>query len=783
MKVLVVDDDVNVSETLKEMLSHFGYECKIAANGREALNILQEEHFPIVLSDVRMPEMNGVELLKKTKKNYPEIDVIIITGYGKDHSFVDMVKAGASDFIVKPFSCDELEAKISRIVREKELKEKGRLMALFAELDPSPVLRFDRDGKILMANPSAIMALPKKSQSVIGVSLASIIPGLKRVDLTSCINDGTVVSYSTYIKNHYFHFILKGIPELGIGQIYGRNITDRKGAEEELQKTKDQLENIIESSLDAIIVSDSKGYIIRANKSFMKMLGYKEEELLGKHITEFSINESGTYESSTGESVKIDWGFFHQEATTKNNKLDEGEKVSQWENYFIRKDNTVVPTELTISYLQNHEGAIIGSVAVIRNITERKRTEEELTKHRYHLEELVETRTAELMKVNEKLTEEITDRKQAEKALRKSEKRFRDLVENSLTGILIIQNDKIIYQNPEQERLVSLLPKSFSFKDFKNIHTEDVEKVKQFYHTISSGKSKKTDLDFRFTLNGKNNSAIDIRWVNCRASLIDYQGEDALLFNMMDITRAKELEHLLRIKDKMTSLGRVAAGIAHELRNPLSGINIFLTTLERSYDKLKGIDPGDLAKGKNIIEQLRSASDRIELVVKKVMDFAKPTVPQLTQNDINNSIHEAINLSSSTLRKEGITIKTSLTQDFSHCYADSHLIEQVLLNLITNAAHAMNGMDPPKEIEITSSTDDSHVLIRVADRGPGVPPKIRDKIFDPFYTTRSNGTGIGLSICHRIITDHGGVLNVTTSQWGGAEFRIEIPIEKRTEKR
>jgi signal transduction histidine kinase len=64
-----------------------------------------------------------------------------------------------------------------------------------------------------------------------------------------------------------------------------------------------------------------------------------------------------------------------------------------------------------------------------------------------------------------------------------------------------------------------------------------------------------------------------------------------------------------------------------------------------------------------------------------------------------------------------------------------------------------------------------------------VPPKIRDKIFDPFYTTRSNGTGIGLSICHRIITDHGGVLNVTTSQWGGAEFRIEIPIEKRTEKR
>ncbi len=85
MKVLVVDDDLKVRETLKEMLSHFGYECRIAANGREALNILQEEHFPIVLSDIRMPEMDGVELLKKTKKNYPEIDVISITGYGKEH--------------------------------------------------------------------------------------------------------------------------------------------------------------------------------------------------------------------------------------------------------------------------------------------------------------------------------------------------------------------------------------------------------------------------------------------------------------------------------------------------------------------------------------------------------------------------------------------------------------------------------------------------------------------------------------------------------------------------
>ena len=124
MKVLFVDDEVEVRNTLYKMLTFLRYECKVAANGEEALGILKDDHFPIVITDVKMPGMDGIELLKRIKEDYPDLDVVITTAYSEDYTFTDMIKAGATDYILKPLSIDELEAKLSRIARERELKEK-----------------------------------------------------------------------------------------------------------------------------------------------------------------------------------------------------------------------------------------------------------------------------------------------------------------------------------------------------------------------------------------------------------------------------------------------------------------------------------------------------------------------------------------------------------------------------------------------------------------------------------------------------------------------------------
>jgi PAS domain S-box-containing protein len=365
----------------------------------------------------------------------------------------------------------------------------------------------------------------------------------------------------------------------------------------------------------------------------------------------------------------------------------------------------------------------------------------------------------------------IIERKQTRHALIESERRFRDLIEHSLTGISIVQDKRVVYQNPEQERLLGPLPRPCILTDYGNIHPDDVKKTKEVYRDLTLRRTRSQEAEFRFYPVDTSGNRLDMKWVHCRASLIDYQGKDAILFNMMDITRSKELENALRLQDKMSSLGRVAAGIAHEIRNPLSGINIYLNTMEKLYDR--GDRPEQL---KQIFKQLQSASNKIESVIRRVMDFSKPSEPTFVSIDINGPVEEAINLSSVTLRKRGIKLEKNLAKDMPRCKADPQMIEQVILNLLTNAAEAMKNVEGEKRIGVSSSLENDCITVRVFDSGPGVPFHVKQKVFDPFYTTKNGSTGIGLSLSHRIITDHGGFLGVYSSEWGGAEFRIDIPL-------
>ena len=276
-------------------------------------------------------------------------------------------------------------------------------------------------------------------------------------------------------------------------------------------------------------------------------------------------------------------------------------------------------------------------------------------------------------------------------------------------------------------------------------------------------------MELRFHAFGRG-AAGDLRWVHCRARGISHQGREALLVIMADITKAKELEHLLRMQDKMASLGRVAAGMAHEIRNPLSGINMYLSALTSG-----GPEAGSPERREQILAKIGAASSKIEAIIKRVQDFARPGARELSWLSVNQVVESACELSAVTLRKTGISLQTDLAPGLPACHADRQLLEQALMNLISNAVQALAGWEGDRKIGIRSALDREQVVIEVADSGPGVPPEIRDRIFDPFFTIKKDGSGIGLSICHRIISDHGGTLRVDTSQWGGALFTIRIP--------
>ena len=351
--------------------------------------------------------------------------------------------------------------------------------------------------------------------------------------------------------------------------------------------------------------------------------------------------------------------------------------------------------------------------------------------------------------------------------LKNNEGHFRELVDNSPTGISIIQDEKVVYRNPEQQRIFGQLSEPLTSM-YEKIHPDDKEKYHEMYQSTLSGKTTHAGIDLRFIhLSGETTGELSMKWLHCRSNLIDYRGRKAVLFNMMDMTKAKEIERLLNIQDRMSSLGHVAAGIAHEIRNPLSGINIYLDTaltiLKRGEDR---------EKISAVLEKIQSASSKIESVIKRVMDFSRPSEPKLIPININTPVEDALSLSSVMLRKTSIDLKTNLAKGLPQCIADSQLIEQVILNLITNSAEAMKDQGQGKKIEVSTSLNGKSIMVSVADSGPGLTLGLAQKIFDPFFTTKSSSTGIGLSLCQRIIHDHGGILSVSSSRLGGLNFHL-----------
>lgn len=375
----------------------------------------------------------------------------------------------------------------------------------------------------------------------------------------------------------------------------------------------------------------------------------------------------------------------------------------------------------------------------------------------------------------------VHDRKMVTTALKESEKRFRSLVEDSLTGISIIQDDRIVYQNPEHRKIFDGSQPDFIIKGLKGVHQDDVEKVKDHYLRLKTGSLKNIDTSFRFYQTGKNGSSSVLKWVQCRASRVKYKGRPAVLINMMDITAMKELEHQLMLKTRLTSLGRIAAGIAHEIRNPLTGINSYLYNLNMLCDQ-DDFDSGDIEMMKRISSQLQAASNKIEGVIKRVLDFSRPSPTRKSLTIVNHSLKDAVDLSNVTLRKMGIRLQTDLNETIPECYADPQLLEQVVLNLINNAAQTLEKHDREKQIRISSFTEKAGVCITVGDSGPGVAKELREQIFDPFFTTKSDGSGIGLSLVQRIINDHNGSISVGESDLGGAEFKIVLPFSDASAK-
>lgn len=263
--------------------------------------------------------------------------------------------------------------------------------------------------------------------------------------------------------------------------------------------------------------------------------------------------------------------------------------------------------------------------------------------------------------------------------------------------------------------------------------------------------------------------------VEINAGLLEVGGKRYVLAIDRNITERKQAEEALQRTQQMKMVGELAAGLAHEIKNPLAGIKVSMEILSREA-RLSDEDRDVLLK---VIEEIR----RIELLLKELLSFARPPKPQFMICDINNIIDKAMALSLKNILSRIDDSKTvKIVKDFHiplpETMADPTQLQQVFLNVLLNAADAMpNGGTLKVKTHYNKAME--AIEIEISDTGKGIDSDTMDKIFNPFFTTKPKGTGLGLSISKRLIEQHGGTIGASNNQMGGATFMIRLPVRTK----
>jgi nitrogen-specific signal transduction histidine kinase len=249
-----------------------------------------------------------------------------------------------------------------------------------------------------------------------------------------------------------------------------------------------------------------------------------------------------------------------------------------------------------------------------------------------------------------------------------------------------------------------------------------------------------------------------------------------------DLTQVEQLEERERLRDRLASLGEMAAGIAHELKNPLAGIEVMAGLLRRQVP--------DSVDAQSLLADIISEAKLANAIVVQMLEFVRPVRLQVEQTDIAQVLHQAITLAESKAPRGAVTVGVDVPADLPMIAGDYHQLCQVFTNLVANAFEALNTaghltiravVSPPEEDPAFPSGQPPIplVLVDVDDDGPGIPAELTDRIFDPFFTTKPQGSGLGLAIVSKIVDAHDGRIDVTSSS-AGTRFRVTLPVSGTT---
>ncbi|MBI4665101.1 MAG: PAS domain S-box protein [Nitrospinae bacterium] len=769
LRVIIVEDMEDDVKMLLHTLTHSGYDLDYTNVCTEEgfRHALEEKEWDLVLCDHSMPRFDSFRALKLLKSTGIDLPFIIVSGIISEKAAVEGMRAGAHDFVNKgnlihlvPAIKRELtnasvrnaqrraEKEMQRLVHNLNLRIKeSKCLYDVANLVSSNELDVDTVLRMAVKRVCDAMQYPR-------ITCGRII--LDGVEYKTENFDETEWSVSTDLRlmgeprGRFEVFYTKSSPGEGEGPFLAEeveligavashlgNFIFRRRMAEDRRKLGAMLETILTSSPVAIIVVDAQGNTTLWNPAAETLFGWRGKEVLGKPAPSLPPHLMESF-------------MAHLEL------VGAGGAIINIETKALTKSGAELDANLSIGSIYDESGKFAGFVGVVMDLSERKRAEEEL---------------------------------------KASEEKFRLINEAAQDAVVMMNSAGLVTSwNGAAERMFGYTAaEAMGNKiedlivppDMRGKHEAGMEN----YQRTGIGPliGKLVEVPAR-----KKDGAV----FPCELALssVKIRGELWALGIVRDITARKQSERMLLQSEKMASIGQLAAGIAHEINNPISYVNANNSYLRRDLEKIfsivekesRGEDPvadmsGELRKLKNecleMLDESEDGTKRVIGIVKDLKTFTRISEEQWEVYDIHAILDGSLNIARNEIKYKAEVIK-EYNAVSPHVECIPAQLGQVFLNILINAAQAMDGRG---SITIRTGEEAENMFVEISDTGNGMPQETLNRVFEPFFTTKPQGvgTGLGLSIVYGIVQKHNGSITAQSEVGKGTTFRITLPFNRR----
>jgi PAS domain S-box-containing protein len=723
--ILIVNDAPEQLGLMRSLLEKAGYSVFTAEDGVQGLNLAKKNKPDLVISDVSMPHMNGLEFCEQLRSDseLKVVPILLVSALQKDtESIVAGLKAGADDYLEVPFDSTRLVAKVSRLL------ERSRLEASYRDIvEHASDLIFTQDltGRLTSINGTGASFLGRPAQEIIGQSFFrafGVIP--ESNGFAGSIGRATeakdfrhqFIARSADGDDHWLDVIvspIKGKLDETVGfRGVARDITERKKFEEALRDSESRYKLLFESTPQPIWVynEETLGFLA-VNEAATKTYGYTRDEFLS-----MTVNSIRAKEDIPALLIK--------NATGANELV----LSSPWRHE--TRDGKVIYVEMS-----SHPVVFDGKnskLVIVNDVTERKLLDEK--QQRLHA------------------------------SLQQSAMEWRQTFNAIDFPVLIIDLQGVVKRSNETaEEIAGLDSEMISGRTLGEIGDHQPwRKAAELLEVVRRSLTPVSE-EVKCDVTGKT-------W-SLTLYLISEFGSvsERAIFIAQDITKRAELEASLRQSEMMSLLGSLVAGVAHEVRNPLFGISSILDAFETRFS--------DRTEYIRYTSVLREEIGRLTVLMEELLEYGKPFRGELYLVSMEEMVSRSIRACMPAAEVARVSLVGEVEPDLPKIRIDRRRLSKVFVNLIENAIqHSPNGGTVLVQARKLSENKQEWVDCAIRDAGPGILDQDLPKIFEPFFSKRRGGTGLGLAIAHRIMEEHGGKLIASNNPDVGACMIARFPI-------